>query len=198
MKISVLAASFLLFTACSDKVPDTGTVPTDADVDADADTDADTAPVTSVGMQWYAGDAQTSGANFVGGHFGFLFTDLDKATVCTDLSSWSEAGSRAPECPQCDWAFNLTTSRATVSGAPCDTFGSFEGFTGSWGFAANYTYVNPTSYNSYDMNTVVLYYSVSDRLWFPLAYNMDGYGYNTGDASDVTFMRLYAYTYYYP
>jgi hypothetical protein len=67
--------------------------------------------------------------------------------------------------------------------------GEWDGMTAAWAFAPTYVY------DGYTLDLVVLYqYS---RLWFPMAYNYAGYGYNVGDASGIEFRRLYDYYYYY-
>jgi len=206
LKLTFLTAPIALFgiTACGESKDETGDADTDtdtdtdSDTDADSDTDTDSDADTSLGLLWYAGDAQTSGGAFVGGHFGYVLTDMSMGTVCESLSTWSETGSAAASCANCDWAFNLTLSGGTASGESCAgagiVGGEWDDFTASWGFAESYPY----SYNGtdYTFDLAVLYYSTTYG-WFPLAYNYGGYGYNTGDASDMTFMRPYGYIYIY-
>ena len=215
LKISLFTAPLALFAlaGCGEDTKcdtgancdsNTGDADTDADSDADsdadtdADTDSDADADTAIGIVWYAGDAQTSAGNFIDGHFGFLVTDTSLNAVCTDMSQWSETGDSAPTCAGCQWAFNLGLSGGTATGDHCGDVGlaagDWDGFTASWGFADSYDY----DYNGtvYTFDTVLMYYSSANG-WGPLAYNYGGYGYNTGDASDMTFMRYYTAVYLY-
>ena len=78
------------------------------------------------------------------------------------------------------------------------TGGAWDGFTASWGFADTYSY----DYNGTPLlfETVLFYYSTytGSEGWFPLMYNYGAYGYNSGNAENLTFMRYVGYIYYYP
>ncbi len=147
---------------------------------------------------FYAGEAQTSGGQFLSGHFGFDFANAQGASVCTVLSEWSDAGRPPPVCPDCEWAFTLSLGNGVANGAECTALAAngshWDGFTASWGFAPTFDYDNGGTV--FHLDTVLLYYSKTYG-WVPLAYNYGGYGYNTGDASDVAFRRYYSYQYFY-
>ena len=193
----VVPGALLVLVGCSGPPDDSATpqdpdadADTDADTDSDSDTDTDGDTATPSGLLWFAGDARTSDGAFVDGHFGFVLTDEGLNVLCTDLAEWSETGAPVPAgCTSCDWAFNLRLSGSTAGGATCASAGlldgQWNGFTASWGFSP--------SYEGFD--TVVMFYSTTYG-WTPFAYNYEGEGYNTGDASGMTFMRFYNYAYY--
>lgn len=213
----VLAVAFGLgawVAGCQSKCLDTGTgcVAAGTDADADTDTDEDTEPDSEAdsregcvrGMDsafclvYYSGDAQTDQGSFEAGHFGWVVSGYTVA--CTDLAEWSTTGVAAPDCPQCDWAFNLTLAGGTAVGTSCDLLDlhgdEWDGFTGSWGFADTYDYLDNGTV--YTLELAVLYYSVAYGAWYPFAYNFEGEGYSHGTAESVTFSRYYGYVHYYP
>ena len=147
-----------------------------------------------------AGEIQTSSGEFVTGHFGYEFADLDGLPLCISLSQWSKATAPvAGDCPGCEWAFNLTLQNGTAEGDHCDAFGvsgnEWDGFTGSWGFTPEFDYDN--GYGSVFVLDDALMYFSKNYGWSPLAYNIDGYVGTTGGADDLAFKRYYSYVYYY-
>ncbi len=217
LKLGLFAGVTLFMAGCT-AGSDTGktTDVTDADADTDADTDADadtdtdadsdtTTIDTAIALVWYEASAQVSGGEFVSGSWGTIFTDLADLpsfdnVLCDNTGAWSLAGPRDADCPDCDWAFTLATTGTTATGDLCADFGrvggEWDGFDKSWGFSNEYLYV----YGTYEipLEKVLWYYYDGGGYWFFLAYNYGGYGYNEGDASDMTARRNYGYYYFYP
>ncbi len=157
---------------------------------------------TGSGLLWYAGDAQVGDGEFTAGHFGWLLTcDNELADVtCESLSEWGATGPAPDGCPGCDWSFTLLASGGVAEGTGCPgagmTGGEWDGFEGAWGFAESYTYEHEGA--AYLYTTAVMYYSRAYSYWFMLAGNYGEYGYNTGDAGEMTFATPYPwYVYYY-
>lgn len=172
---------------------------TDSDTDTDTDTDlgiSDTADPNS-GKLWYAGNASTVDGAFDDGHFGFQVTRYGDV-VCTSWDRWALTGSAAPDCPACDWAFDLELGRYHEEGDGCSHVpiypNAWDGFTASWGFAEQYDYDYAGSVHALD--TVLFYYSTDDSAWFPFSFNGMGLDKNTGDATSMSFMKYYVGIYY--
>lgn len=167
----------------------------DADVDADADAD------TAVAAIYYVAAFATAGARFQSGYFGFEAEPLAGGSVlCSAVSQFADNGPSGADCPQCAWAFSLNLENGSGYGTECAELGMSEdmwdGFTASWGFSESYLYM--PEYYAYPFESAVMYFSMGDQLWFPLAYSYNGYSSTTGDASYVSLRRVGDYAYYYP
>lgn len=178
-----LFASVALLTAC----------PTDADKDTD-DTDIpketdDTdlpPPDTGFGAAFWKGSITTTEAEgvytFESGKFGLdVFGILSEEWACTVLGNLSlDAEPAAAGCPDCLWAFDLTSPMGAVPEGPyCETMidaellvadGLDETMNYSWGFATHHTHVQTSGTYEFE-ETMFLRVDTTDAEWQWFTYN---------------------------
>ncbi len=101
----------------------------DADADADAEADADAAGDADTGLAlgYFVGGWEASSTRLSSFEQGIGFYGADSEDlVCKVVASYT-GGSKAEECPQCDWSFETSHDGDRESGSGCDGMMGLDG-----------------------------------------------------------------------
>jgi hypothetical protein len=175
---------------------------------------------TGLAAVFFTGSIQAPGGVYASANFGQFFYAVQAEEIVCDFRGdlpLQDATPSVPNCPECDWAFNLGPMEgSTTFDGDCSRVGLADGafdtyFDYDWGYSTSYVYTNEDGSVVVPFTkAVMLGFTAEDGTptWFPFVFNASYNGNDitqiSGDSSDLQFFRAVtdssgqqSYAYYY-